>query len=149
MTNFMAEGPGGGGERYNREGLIRWANDRFQASLPVEEVKNRPRNEIENLLKESSRRFFVNGELIEKTDEYLDQAYPDRTRTPQTDSVAERPSGRSQVLGRADPLGEGPVRTANRSRRAGASRLQRRPASACSTRTTRGIAPSCTRSNGP
>jgi preprotein translocase subunit SecA len=100
MTNFMAEGPGGGGERYNREGLIRWANDRFQASLPVDEVKDRPRNEIETLLKESSRKFFVNGELIEKTDEYLEQAYPDRGKVPENGQVApDGKNGRSQILG--------------------------------------------------
>jgi preprotein translocase subunit SecA len=100
MTNFMAEGPGGGGERYNREGLIRWANDRFQASLPVEQVKDRPRNEIENLLKESSRQFFVNGELIAKTDAYLDQAYPDRGNEAQNGHVShDGQAGRSQILG--------------------------------------------------
>jgi preprotein translocase subunit SecA len=100
MTNFMAEGPGGGGERYNREGLIRWANDRFQASLPVEQIKDRPRNEIETLLKESSRRFFVNGELIEKTDAYLDQAYPNRGEVSQNGHVPPNgEAGRSQVLG--------------------------------------------------
>jgi preprotein translocase subunit SecA len=100
MTKFMAEGPGGGGERYNREGLVRWANDRFQASLPVDEVKDRPRNEIENLLKESSRRFFVNGELLEKSNEYLEQAYDDRNgHLPQNGHVApQSPSGRSEAL---------------------------------------------------
>ena len=96
MTNFMAEGPGGGGERYNREGLIRWANDRFQVTLPIEEVKDRPRNEIENLLKESSRRFFVNGELIEKTEEYLDQAYPDRESHPRTAGSQNGETGRNR-----------------------------------------------------
>jgi preprotein translocase subunit SecA len=77
MTNFMAEGSGGGGERYNREGLIRWANDRFQARLPLDDVRDRPRAEIESLLKESSRKFFVNGDLMGKADQYLDRAYPD------------------------------------------------------------------------
>jgi preprotein translocase subunit SecA len=78
MTNFMAEGPGGGGERYNREGLIRWANDRFRAKLPVDEVKDRPRNEIESLLKETSRSFFVNGDLLGQADQYLQRAYRGR-----------------------------------------------------------------------
>jgi preprotein translocase subunit SecA len=100
MTKFMAEGPGGGGERYNREGLVRWANDRFQASLPVDEVKDRPRNEIENLLKESSRRFFVNGELLEKTNQYLDQAYAARNGLlPQNGHVPQAvPAERTEAL---------------------------------------------------
>ncbi|HUE14935.1 MAG TPA: SEC-C metal-binding domain-containing protein, partial [Planctomycetaceae bacterium] len=100
MTNFMAEGPGGGGDRYNREGLIRWANDRFQASLPVENVKDRPRNEIESLLKESSRQFFVNGELVQKTDAYIEQAYPGRGKAPENGDIPENgEAGRSKVLG--------------------------------------------------
>ncbi len=78
MTNFMAEGPGGGGERYNREGLVRWANERFQAALPVDDVKNRPRNEIEGLLRETSQKFFVNGEVLDKADEYLHKAETQR-----------------------------------------------------------------------
>ena len=74
MTNFMAEGPGGGGERYNREGLIRWANDRFQAALPVDEVKDRPRNEIESLLRSRAADSSSTANCIQKTDEYLDKA---------------------------------------------------------------------------
>ena len=63
-------------------------------------MKDRPRNEIENLLKESSRQFFINGELMEKTDAYLEQAYPNRNE-PSTNGLAVQNghSGRSQVLG--------------------------------------------------
>ena len=148
MTNFMAEGPGGGGERYNREGLIRWANDRFQATLPIEQVKDQPRNEIENLLKESSRRFFVNGELIEKTDEYLDQAYPNREKPPEacrfrgTGKVVGKRSWASSRSGRKTSLDCRLIRASwSPSTTTGL-------ASGCSTRTTHGIAPSCTRLNG-
>jgi len=101
MTNFMAEGPGGGGERYNREGLIRWANDRFQTVLRFDDLKNRPRNEIEVILKETSRRFFVNGDLVHKTEEYLDQAYPHQNgEVRQNGHVPQNgQSQRGEVLG--------------------------------------------------
>ena len=141
MTNFMAEGPGGGGDRYNREGLIRWANDRFQASLPVENVKDRPRNEIESLLKESSRQFFVNGELVQKTDAYLEQAYPGRGKAPENGDIPENgEAGRQQSLGRADALGQRRIRTADRS--ASWSRwTTTRPVSTSCTPTTRAYRP--------
>jgi preprotein translocase subunit SecA len=78
MTSFMAEGPGGGGERYNREGLVRWANERFQTVLRVEDFKSRPRSEIEVMLRETSRRFFVDGEVLDKAHEFLRKAEAER-----------------------------------------------------------------------
>jgi preprotein translocase subunit SecA len=94
MTNFMAEGPGGGGERYNREGLVHWANERFQTVLRVEDLKSRPRSEIEVILRETSQKFFVNGEVLDKADEYLHQA-----ETQRNGHVAPQTSpGRSQAL---------------------------------------------------
>ncbi|MGE3316864.1 MAG: SEC-C metal-binding domain-containing protein, partial [Planctomycetaceae bacterium] len=74
MTNFMAESKTTG-ERYNREGLVRWANERFQTHLQIDDIKTRPRSEIENILTESSRSYFVGGENLAKVDEYLERAY--------------------------------------------------------------------------
>jgi preprotein translocase subunit SecA len=99
MTNFMAEGPGGGGERYNREGLVRWANERFQASLPVDDFKNRPRSEIEGVLRETSQKFFVNGEVLDKADEYLHKAAAHRNGDGQRNGhVAQASPGRTEAL---------------------------------------------------
>jgi preprotein translocase subunit SecA len=88
MTNFMAEGPGGGGERYNREGLVHWANERFQTVLRAEDFKSRPRSEIEVILRETSRKFFVNGEVLDKADEYLHKAETQRQEHAQRNGHA-------------------------------------------------------------
>jgi preprotein translocase subunit SecA len=46
-----------GHKRYEREELARWAADRFQVELSLEDLKNKQRDEIRDLLIEHSRRF--------------------------------------------------------------------------------------------
>ncbi|HEX6984314.1 MAG TPA: SEC-C metal-binding domain-containing protein, partial [Planctomycetaceae bacterium] len=82
MTKYMADGPGGGADRHDKEGLVRWASGRFQTRLDPEAVKSKPRQEIERLLAEASRRYFVNGEATEQVDRYLDEAYGDGDGPP-------------------------------------------------------------------
>ncbi|MAT14914.1 MAG: preprotein translocase subunit SecA [Planctomyces sp.] len=75
MANFLAE-DGQGGERYDRDGLVRWANGRFQSRMDVEEIRTRTRQEIEQLLLEQSKQFYVNESTIqEQTNKYLQAAY--------------------------------------------------------------------------
>ena len=47
----------GGHKRYDREGLVEWARKRFEVDLDLEDLKNRQRDEIRDLLIEHSRRF--------------------------------------------------------------------------------------------
>jgi preprotein translocase subunit SecA len=76
MSRFLSEQ--GGGEKYDREGLAHWANGRFQAQLPPDSFRGKGRDEIENVLKNSSRNFAGNGRLAKVIDEYLDRAYGER-----------------------------------------------------------------------
>ncbi len=76
MSRFLSEQ--GGGEKYDREGLAHWANGRFQAQLPPDSFRGKGRDEIENVLKNSSRNFAANGRLAKVIDEYLDRAYGER-----------------------------------------------------------------------
>ncbi|MGD0898472.1 MAG: SEC-C metal-binding domain-containing protein [Thermoguttaceae bacterium] len=46
----------GGHKRYDREGLVEWARQRFQVDFDLEDLKNRQRDEIRALLVEQSRR---------------------------------------------------------------------------------------------
>ena len=66
------------GERYDHEGLVRWANGRFQANLTLQDVKGKPREEVRQFLTEHSQRFYSNGELLPQVDSYLDRAYGQR-----------------------------------------------------------------------
>ena len=61
MTRFL-----GGGGQTDREGLLRWANGRFQSSLTTDDFKEKERPEIESLLTERSRSFFPPAEVINK-----------------------------------------------------------------------------------
>ena len=132
MTNFMAEGPGGGGERYNREGLIRWANDRFQVALPVGDVKNRPRNEIENLLKESSqqvlrqRRTDRQGRRVPRPGVSRSRkGFPERPRCAGRERWPQPDAERTVALGQEE------YRPANSIRKSSSRSTTTRPASAC------------------
>ena len=95
LTRFLQDGGAGGGDRL---GLARWASGRFERPLDPASVESSPRNELEGLLADASRGYFVNGEVAEKVDDTLDKVYggrgvdpmprldsPDRTRK------AERP----------------------------------------------------------
>ena len=54
MTRFLADTAGT--DKYNREGLVSWASDRFHMELKLEELKNKSRQEIADVLAECSRR---------------------------------------------------------------------------------------------
>ncbi|NNJ27493.1 Protein translocase subunit SecA [Planctomycetes bacterium LzC2] len=89
LTRFLQDGSGGG----DRLGLARWASGRFEKPLDPEAVESSPKNELEGLLADASRGYFINGEVAEKVDDTLDRVYggrgvdpmprgdaPDRTR---------------------------------------------------------------------
>ena len=46
-----------GHKRYEREGLVEWARKRFQVDLDLEDLKNRQRDEIRDLLVAHSRQY--------------------------------------------------------------------------------------------
>ena len=56
LSHFTARDPSGH-KRYEREGLVEWARQRFHVDLDLEDLKNRQRDEIRDLLMEHSRRF--------------------------------------------------------------------------------------------
>ncbi len=45
----------GGGSRIDREGLVQWASRRFENELTLDDLKNKPREEIRDLLVDQSR----------------------------------------------------------------------------------------------
>jgi preprotein translocase subunit SecA len=48
-----------GHKRYDREGVVAWAPQRFQTNLDLEDLKNKQREEIRGLLIETSRQFIA------------------------------------------------------------------------------------------
>lgn len=76
MSRFLAEQ--GGGEKYDRDGLVRWANGRFQTQLDPDSFRGKARGEIQEILTQCSVNFSQNGHSLAKVDEYLDRAYGER-----------------------------------------------------------------------
>lgn len=66
MTRF-----GAGGQRVNREELIDWAQSRFETEVSIEDVKNKQRDEIQELLVNHSKNHRDQAEAREK--EVLDK----------------------------------------------------------------------------
>ncbi len=60
MSRFLDES-NSGGHRYDRAGLLAWANGRFQTRLDPAEVEQKPRHEIARLLHEQSQEFLDRG----------------------------------------------------------------------------------------
>ena len=75
LTRFMADHGSQGGERYDREGLVRWAAGRFQTRLSVEEVADKPRRWIAEKLLEYSSRFLERGAVVDELDRRLDAVF--------------------------------------------------------------------------
>jgi preprotein translocase subunit SecA len=59
---------GGEGEqkRYDREGIVAWARDRFEVELQLEDLQNKQRDEIRNLLVAASRKYQSKAEAALK-----------------------------------------------------------------------------------
>ena len=56
MYQFAIDGVGGGAQsRLDREGLVEWASRRFESELTLDDLKNKQRNEIRELLLSKSR----------------------------------------------------------------------------------------------
>jgi preprotein translocase subunit SecA len=53
-----------GQKRYDREALVTWARERFDVQLDVEDLRNRQRDEIRELLREHSRQFQKQAEAV-------------------------------------------------------------------------------------
>jgi len=73
LSSFMAEHQGG--QKYDREGLVRWANGRFQTRLDPHDVESKPRHEIARLLTSCSQQFLDRGTAVSRLEEYLNKAY--------------------------------------------------------------------------
>jgi len=74
LTRFLS-GDHSSGEKYDREGLVRWSNDRFGAALTLDDVKGKTRDEIIDRFTECSRSFIAHGKTISELEDRLDEVY--------------------------------------------------------------------------
>lgn len=97
MTNFMSD-DGDGGERYNRDGLVAWANARFRSELTPSDIERKPRQEVEALLANSSRIFYKGDDVPGQVDQYLDKAYKAPSNNGGPDDSTSSEPGDAAVL---------------------------------------------------
>jgi preprotein translocase subunit SecA len=90
MARFMAEKAQQGGQRYDREGLFLWANQRFEKArdlLKEDDFRTEARSRLQLVLLEASRRCFPQGGQ-EQIDAYLEDAF-EGTRLSESEDAKE------------------------------------------------------------
>jgi preprotein translocase subunit SecA len=78
LTRFMADHGAPGSERYDRDGLVRWAAARFQTRLAIEDVQDLSKRAIGEKLLLCSERFLDHGRVVEELDGRLDAVFGPR-----------------------------------------------------------------------
>ena len=93
INNFLA-GRQSGGERSDREGLVKWASERFDTPITLDNVVNRQRDQIQSSLIEFSERDYRIGESLKEQIDTLfnDDATPANGHPPE--KTAELDTGR-------------------------------------------------------
>ena len=85
----------GGHKRYDREKLAAWAHDRFGVEFSLEDLKNKQRHEIHDLLVEQSRQSAVQArQTMEEARRRLDEIFGDE---PAGESPASRARDNGQL----------------------------------------------------
>ncbi|MEA1951130.1 MAG: SEC-C metal-binding domain-containing protein, partial [Planctomycetota bacterium] len=88
----------GGHKRYDRESLVDWARERFEVELSLEDLKNKQRDEIRDLLVNKSREHAGRSEAAMATiEEHLDDMVAEAD-TPSEMIKAAAGSGRLKTL---------------------------------------------------
>jgi preprotein translocase subunit SecA len=86
----------GGGNRLDRDGLIRWANDRFDLKIEADDVKKS--SDFEQRLLEGSERFLAGGDAITETDDRLEAAYGERNGAESRDDILLAPDCLPEIV---------------------------------------------------
>ena len=74
MTRFMADRQSSG-DKFNREGLLIWVNDRFHTSLGMDDLKNKSKHEVESLLSTHSKDFLASIDQLDLLEDYLEDSF--------------------------------------------------------------------------
>lgn len=83
LYHFTTRDPGGH-KRYDREGLVAWAAQRFQVQLDLEDLKNKQRDEIRALLVDRSRQHAAEAQpLMAEAGERLEAIFALDPHAPQ------------------------------------------------------------------
>lgn len=86
----------GGGERMDREGLVRWANSRFDMRLGPEDFSSTAN--FERTLLEGSEKFLIRGENEEEIGRQLDTAFGELNGVASDEVQASSPEKLSAVI---------------------------------------------------
>jgi len=94
LYHFTTRDPAGH-KRYDREKLAEWARDRFHVELSLDDLRNKQRDEIRELLVEQSRR---DSDRLQQTLEELNQQFGELFSSGDSSPEAPPAAGRSGRL---------------------------------------------------
>ncbi len=82
MTRYLASGPAA-----DREGLIRWANTRFETNLTEDDLKEKERHQIAEILIARSKEFYPTPKAFEELEERVEETFAGRPNSPVSSSA--------------------------------------------------------------
>ncbi len=74
LARFMAE-RAGAGSKYDREGLVQWANQRFDAQLDINELRSKFRSDMFEILMQLSGGYYDVHRMHSEMEQHLNDAY--------------------------------------------------------------------------
>lgn len=86
----------GGGERLDRDGLVRWANSRFEIRLAEEDLGSVAN--LEKTLLNASRKFLERGDLADEIEQRLDAVYGQHNGVASDDAGVTAPEKVSELV---------------------------------------------------
>jgi len=113
MNQFMAEKVTQGQSKYDREGLVAWAKQRFGVDLDILEIRELPRHRILERLLDVSAKFYQDGAIFEAIEQKLDEIFPHANSSVTVDKLQSLSQWSEKTFGRAM---EFPERTMSRSK---------------------------------
>ncbi|MFN0052525.1 MAG: preprotein translocase subunit SecA [Planctomycetales bacterium] len=97
LSRFMGQ-HGSGNERYDREGLARWANARFEAHLDPEAFRGQPREAIQGVLTRCSQEYYSRARSLDQAEQLFDRAYGERNGAASWKARVQQPEPLHDVV---------------------------------------------------
>jgi preprotein translocase subunit SecA len=101
MNQFMAEKNVAGSSKYDREGLVAWAKQRFGVELDLMEIRELPRHRIVEKLLDVSANFYKDGAIFDAIEQKLSAQFPHANSSATVDKLQPLSQWSEQTFGRA------------------------------------------------
>jgi preprotein translocase subunit SecA len=100
MNQYMAEKNVAGTSKYDREGLVAWAKQRFGVDLDMMEIRELPRHRILEKLLDVSTQFFKDGAIFDVIEQKVAETFPHQNSALTEDKLRPLSEWSEKTLGK-------------------------------------------------